>query len=49
LAAQVSRLDDDTKAQLLVNMGHACEKLGDPEHARESFEAAAKLRAQLEP
>ena len=45
----LDRLDDDSKYQVLVNMGHVYEKLGDPEHAKESFEAAAKLRAQLEP
>jgi protein O-mannosyl-transferase len=45
----LNRVDDETKAQLLANMGHVYEKLGDPEHARESFEAAAKLQAQLAP
>jgi tetratricopeptide (TPR) repeat protein len=45
----LDRVDDETKFQLLTNMGHVYEKLGDPGHARESFEAAAKLRGQLEP
>jgi tetratricopeptide (TPR) repeat protein len=45
----LDRVDDETKAQVLVNMGHVYEKLGNPQHARESFEAAAKLRTQLEP
>ena len=44
----VDRVDDDTRAQVLINMGHVYEKLGDPEHARQSLEAAAKLRGQLE-
>jgi protein O-mannosyl-transferase len=45
----VGRVDDETRAQLLVNMGYVYEKLGDPVHARESFDAAGKLRTQLEP
>ena len=44
----VDRVDDDTGAEVLINMGHVYEKLGDPEHARQSLEAAAKLRGQLE-
>ena len=39
----LERLDDAQKGQVLVNMGHLYDKLGDPEHARECFEAAAKL------
>jgi len=47
--AAVDRVDDETKVQLLTNMGHLYEKLGDPQNAHESFEASAKLRAQLKP
>ena len=39
----LERLDDTSKRQVLVNMGHLYEQLGDPEHARRCFEAAAKL------
>ena len=33
------------RAQVLINMGHLYDKLGDPERARQCFEAAAKLAA----
>jgi hypothetical protein len=45
----LERLDDSSKAQVLVNMGHLYGKLGDPEHAQECFEAAARLRPRSEP
>jgi len=45
----LERLDDASKVQVLVNMGHVYDKLGDPEHARECFEDAAKLRPRIEP
>jgi hypothetical protein len=40
----LERLDDAQKGQVLVNMGHLYDKLGDHEHARESFAAASKLQ-----
>jgi protein O-mannosyl-transferase len=45
----LDRMDDESKIQLLVNMGHVYDKLGDSVHARQSLEAAEKLRAQLKP
>ena len=36
--------DDKNKYQVLVNMAYVYKKLGDPEHSRECFEAAAKLQ-----
>jgi tetratricopeptide (TPR) repeat protein len=44
----LDRVGDESRAQLLTNMGYAYDKLGDPERAKESFEAAAKLRRRLE-
>jgi len=44
----LDRVDDETKFQLLTNMGHVYDKLGDSEHAKESFEEAARLRGHLE-
>jgi hypothetical protein len=45
----LGHVDDETKAQLLTNLGHLYDKLGDTKQAKESFEAAAKLQGQLEP
>jgi len=39
----LERLDDTSKRQVLVNVGHLYEQLGNPERARQCFEAAAKL------
>jgi tetratricopeptide (TPR) repeat protein len=38
--------NDKNKYQVLINMGYVYQKLGDPEHSRECFEAAAKLKSQ---